>query len=133
MATNKEAVNSLLVDSSLYGDTRSQAHLVVEILIEKGFIEADPVIISDAEHLAEKARAWLKFHNGGGAKAVFETASGWSTESWKVVANDKHDCYCHPSGDVRVWKFGSYLNENKSIFKALCILANEAGIDYMDL
>lgn len=119
MAVNKAAIKALEDSGSLYGNTRIQADVIVKILIDEGFIEAD--VMSKPEELAERARKWLGFHGGTGPKDTFDKASGWSTESWKVVAND--NLY-----DDFEWEF-KVPNEIKHIFGALIILAKEAGIE----
>lgn len=75
-------------------------------------------IETEAEILAEIAKKWLgKF---GSSQEAFDKASGWNTDSWRIVANGSYD-------DHSKFRF-SNPTEIKSITGALIILAREAGV-----
>ena len=74
---------------------------------------------SEAEVLAERAKDWLGKY--GSPQDAFDKASGWSTESWRIVANNSYE-------DQSEYKF-SFPGEIKVIFGALVILAKEAGVE----
>jgi len=83
-----------------------RAERVVNILIEHGFMEEDP--LSRPELFAQKARDWV----GKDVTNVFKYASGWSTNSWSLVLDTPltHD-----------------ITAQQDVFRALVILAKEAG------
>jgi hypothetical protein len=94
---------------------------IVKVLIHEGHVEADPV--SPAQELADIAKAWLGNTGSStcGALDAFDKASGWSTESWRIVANGSYDVQTeYPFNDP---------TKIKLIFKALVILAKEAGME----
>jgi hypothetical protein len=74
---------------------------------------------TEAQVLAEIAKEWLG--NISSTHDAFDKASGWSTESWRIVANGSYT-------DQSKFRF-SNPTEIKSIFGAIVILAKEAGIE----
>lgn len=73
---------------------------------------------TQSEVLAERAKDWLG--KVSSAHEAFDLASGWGTESWRIVANDSYEDHSQ----------FAFLNptEIKHIFGALVILAKEAGV-----
>jgi hypothetical protein len=110
---NKDAEK--VIEGYLGGPGR--AEYAVNLLIKAGLIEDVP--LSEPEILAEGAKKWLGYH--GSTKDAFDKASGWSTDSWRIVMNDSYlDC-------DREYQFNTPW-EIKWIFDALVILAKEAGV-----
>lgn len=100
------------------------AKRIIDLLIDNEFVEDQPV--SRAEDLADRAAKWLGTLGGDQtARKQFELASGWSTDSWRIVANNSYEVHLdYPFSNP---------TEIKLIFQALCIMAGKAGIDYMEL
>jgi len=99
---NKKAEDVLRVSG--YGSSLIKE--VINDLIEAGMIEEDP--LSRPELFAQMARDWV----GKDVTNVFKYASGWSTDSWSLVLDTPltHD-----------------INAQQDVFRALVILAKEAG------
>lgn len=76
--------------------------------------------LTEAEVLANVAQEWLGKH--GSSQDAFDKASGWTTDSWRIVANGSYDNHL-------LYKF-SNPTEIKVIFGALVILAKKAGIEF---
>lgn len=95
----------------------TNANYVVARLVEGGYIEDIPM--SEPERLAEGAKKWLGKY--GSVKDTFNKASGWSTDSWKIVMNDEF------LENDKTYQFNMPW-EIKWIFDALVILAKEAGV-----
>lgn len=104
--TNKAAIKAL-EDSPYILSARS----AVSTLIRAGFLEADPV--TEPERFAEAAKVWCSNASKTGPKEVFACAAGWTTAGWEAV--------------MRQPLF--YPATNQNVFKALVILAKEAGIE----
>lgn len=119
MATNKAVKEALLDDVRLFGQTRLNVDEIVTVLIDAGLIEAD--VLTKPEQLAERAYKWLGTYSTQNPKDAFGKASGWSTESWTIVAND--NLY-----DDLEFKF-NMPDQIKHIFAALVIMAKKAGIE----
>lgn len=110
MSKNKD------VQNYLYDCGYKSAPVITAHLIDGGFVEADPM--TDAEHVADQANRWLGKRNN--AKNTFDKASGWNTDSWRLVVNN----------DPKEKRFNfDNPTEIKLIFAALVILAKEAGIE----
>lgn len=111
MATNKRVVD--ILDDNEYGP----ASKIVSVLIEHGFIEADEM--TEPERFAQGARNWISSLStvDDGPKAVFNSASGWSTDSWETVMS---------FGQIDREKI-NHPDKIRNIFAALVILAKEAG------
>lgn len=107
MKTNKAAVK-VLTESGW-----SSCHSIVRDLVEAGIIEED--VMTEPEHIAHTAKTWLGSNHD--AKSVFDYASGWSTESWAHILNE-------PYKDG----LSNNCSRIKDIFRAIVILAKEAGV-----
>ena len=115
------------IEKYLYEAGYISASDITNDLINGGFIEKDK--LTKPEELAEKAKSWIGGQHGPygnrrlcGAADAFDKASGWSTDSWRVIASED------PDGEDWEWKLDTP-NEIKYIFEALVILAREAGIE----
>lgn len=110
MATNRSVVN--ILDNSGYGP----ATKIVSVLIEHGIIEADEM--TEPERYAQSAKNWISDLStvDDSPKAVFHSASGWSTDSWETVMS---------YGKTDREKINHHPDKIRNIFAALVILAKE--------
>lgn len=108
-----------VVEKYLYDAGYGAAAGITYDLIDGGFIEADK--LSEPEILVERTKKWLGNTKTINPKDTFNMASGWSTDSWRIVVNNSYENH------------GEYAfntpSEIKYIFDALVILAKEAGIE----
>lgn len=100
--TNKEAVQYLAITDVYRYDSSERT---VEALVKGGFITPDPM--SRPELIVEQVKEWHR----GNPVHMFEDAAGWNTAGWETVLDEKTD-----------------IMMRRDIFKALKILADEAGM-----
>ncbi len=103
---NKKALASM-IDK---GWTSSEAQKAIAAMIDAGFIEDDPM--TEPEYFAQAAKDWVG--SAFDAAQVFGFATGWSTEAWETVLDEK---------------FEHDLSKQKNVFAALVLLAKEGGVE----
>lgn len=101
---NKEAL------SCLRNLDISNADYIVNSLVAAGILEASP--LSEPERIAQAAKDWVG--SAFDAAQVFGFATGWSTEAWETVLDEK---------------FEHDLSKQKNVFAALVLLAKEGGVE----
>lgn len=112
--TNMKAVE-FLASTDLYDwPSKSSSHnnveQVIEVLVMAGFIIPDPPKSRPVE-IAEAAKSYLTSCNVTHPEVIFNTASGWDNEAWDHVLKVK-----------------TGFHTRQEIFKALRLLAEEAGV-----
>lgn len=109
--TNKKAVAFLGSRISPFSvDDARTIERTVAALVEAGFIVPDQPEPRAVE-IAEAAKSYLASCNLKDPEAVFNTASGWDNEAWDHVLRNK-----------------AGFNTRQQIFKAIRLLAEEAGV-----
>lgn len=109
--TNRAAVAALRSSPLILNEETA-----VQALIDAGIIEAD--VLTEPERYAQMAREWIGEINEEmkiqtKAEAVYNYASGWSTDSWAHVTGEN---------------FGNDTFKARNAFLATVLLGKEAGL-----